>query len=571
MVINRLPAEYQEVEYLESTGTQWIATDYIEQAKTSKRAELTYKRLANYSDDSMFYGYSTGGRSSYFEYHPNTYFGIGGSRWRTIGQAGTICPLNVKRKIVLQEDKALIYDGYDDNLLATILPNSTQSTDVQPIVYYIFAWNSAGNAAHINRGARIYDLAFYEDDVLTRHFIPCYRKTDQEPGMYDTVTNQFFTNSGTGTFLVGNDVNYSTVNLMESRRRILLNTPHIKSLSGNALSFKTDVPFTLKECKIHFSPVQEGEGTPSPENVRPITGWDGVTVTACGKNLFDKDNVQALEAWLSGTKISQSGSDRVIYISCLPNTVYSISKAVGGVIAAGYTTDLPMKSSPYYGHVRNSSNTTTVTITTGSDAKYLVVWVYDRIKPANKDLQPEDIYDSLQIELGSEVTDYEPYQAITLTIPFPQTVYGGYVDLVKGEVVEEWVKTTIGSDWVLQNSTLSVFQKIISGKKPTTVDSELISDSYGIHTTLPVTQLNQLPDLNICGRQTYNRIFLRDTRFANVEDFESAMSSSEFCYTLATPNTLPLADPPSIPSTLRGLNNILTNANGNIDVSFYAH
>ena len=32
-------------------------------------------------------------------------------------------------------------------------------------------------------------------DIL--NFIPCYRQTDQEPGMYDTVSQTFFTNSGT--------------------------------------------------------------------------------------------------------------------------------------------------------------------------------------------------------------------------------------------------------------------------------------------------------------------------------------------------------------------------------------
>ena len=35
-----------------------------------------------------------------------------------------------------------------------------------------------------------------------------------------------------------------------------------------------------------WEPRQEGEGDPSPENVRPITGMDSVKVTRCGKNLL---------------------------------------------------------------------------------------------------------------------------------------------------------------------------------------------------------------------------------------------------------------------------------------------
>ena len=37
--------------------------------------------------------------------------------------------------------------------------------------------------------------------------VPCYRKSDNVIGAYDTVTDTFYTNAGTGTFTKGNDVN----------------------------------------------------------------------------------------------------------------------------------------------------------------------------------------------------------------------------------------------------------------------------------------------------------------------------------------------------------------------------
>ena len=36
--------------------------------------------------------------------------------------------------------------------------------------------------------------------------VPCYRKSDDEIGMYDLVRKQFYTNAGTETFLKGADV-----------------------------------------------------------------------------------------------------------------------------------------------------------------------------------------------------------------------------------------------------------------------------------------------------------------------------------------------------------------------------
>lgn len=48
---------------------------------------------------------------------------------------------------------------------------------------------------------------FDKNNVLIRNMIPCYRKSDGEIGMYDTINNIFYTNFGTGSFLKGNDVN----------------------------------------------------------------------------------------------------------------------------------------------------------------------------------------------------------------------------------------------------------------------------------------------------------------------------------------------------------------------------
>jgi len=39
------------------------------------------------------------------------------------------------------------------------------------------------------------------------NLVPCYHKTDNVAGMYDLATSTFLTNNGTGTFIVGPDVN----------------------------------------------------------------------------------------------------------------------------------------------------------------------------------------------------------------------------------------------------------------------------------------------------------------------------------------------------------------------------
>lgn len=41
----------------------------------------------------------------------------------------------------------------------------------------------------------------WEDDVMVRNFVPCYRKSDYVAGLYDLVEGKFYTNAGTGDFI----------------------------------------------------------------------------------------------------------------------------------------------------------------------------------------------------------------------------------------------------------------------------------------------------------------------------------------------------------------------------------
>lgn len=62
----------------------------------------------------------------------------------------------------------------------------------------------------------------------------------------------------------------------------------INTASGAIADFTDgadDMP--IKKLVVNIEPVQSGTGDPSPENVRPISGWTGATVTRAGKNLFN--------------------------------------------------------------------------------------------------------------------------------------------------------------------------------------------------------------------------------------------------------------------------------------------
>lgn len=62
----------------------------------------------------------------------------------------------------------------------------------------------------------------------------------------------------------------------------VINNPKIFEATGNSIvlpEYKS-----LKKLAIDFSPKQAGTGDPSPDNVRPISGWDSVKVTVSNED-----------------------------------------------------------------------------------------------------------------------------------------------------------------------------------------------------------------------------------------------------------------------------------------------
>ena len=74
------------------------------------------------------------------------------------------------------------------------------------------------------------------------------------------------------------------MDLMDYRRKIIANSPHLKSASGGIVSFSDGADLPLKSLVVDIDPVQSGTGDPSPSNVRPISGWNGVKVARSGES-----------------------------------------------------------------------------------------------------------------------------------------------------------------------------------------------------------------------------------------------------------------------------------------------
>ena len=181
----RLPKEYKEVEYIESTGTQYINTGVI---TNSQKIKAHFYRTAN--DSGSYFGtYKDGNVFRTLWYQNNNQIQLASSLYNSN---------IVDNDITVDIDLPTIsINTYSTNTGISTLQNEYK--------IYIFGANINGTFGS-PISVRLYYFKVYENNVLIRDFVPCYRVSDNEIGLYDLVNGVFYTNQGTGTFAKGNDV-----------------------------------------------------------------------------------------------------------------------------------------------------------------------------------------------------------------------------------------------------------------------------------------------------------------------------------------------------------------------------
>ena len=81
----------------------------------------------------------------------------------------------------------------------------------------------------------MYNLKITDGTNVIKNFVPCYRKSDNVAGLYDLVNNVFYTNQGTGNFIVGSIKENESISLSDTN----VNIPTIRGT--NVLTVDTTV------------------------------------------------------------------------------------------------------------------------------------------------------------------------------------------------------------------------------------------------------------------------------------------------------------------------------------------
>ena len=188
-----LPEGYTQLNYIQSSGTQFIGTGVIPDIDT--KIIINFTPLAIGSDDVMCgvikpniaIGYKTG-------------FITGGFK------NDTGYSVDVPESVVNTTYDAEIFNGHfvlngEDHVFDAVTSYSTTRS------IYLFAGSYAtvSDGAYGKVTAKLSMCKIYTGNTLLRNFIPCMNPSG-EIGLYDLVSKEFFGNIGTGTFIAGEEV-----------------------------------------------------------------------------------------------------------------------------------------------------------------------------------------------------------------------------------------------------------------------------------------------------------------------------------------------------------------------------
>lgn len=180
-----LPDNVEQLEYIESTGTQYIDTGVF----PSNNLKINIKACYTNSNSSYMLGSDNAYNAGIHIRLDSKYIGIFGG---SIMNTGVVSQVNVPVTITLQNNKIYV-DGQ--------LKGSGTTQDVSKYSkssIYVFCTHRGGEAKY-NASMRLYELQMYDGDTLIRDFIPILDQNNVAY-LYDKVEKKFYYNSGTGTF-----------------------------------------------------------------------------------------------------------------------------------------------------------------------------------------------------------------------------------------------------------------------------------------------------------------------------------------------------------------------------------
>lgn len=291
------------------------------------------------------------------------------------------------------------------------------------------------------------------------------------------------------------------------RKDVLYNMFPTDSASGAVASFADgadNVP--LKSLVVGINPVQSGNGDPSPDNVRPITGWTGTNITTCGKNVlmntarshtsnsvtYDVNADGTITA--NGTATGGNGRCDIFNVSNPSKALldmFSGKKLAGCPEGGAYNTyliHLIIDGTVICRDYGNGVKIPDLSQYYGASNLYIDASVRTNYTAENLVFKPMIFEDATY-------DTYEPYSDKSVAVTFPDeagTVYGGTLDVTSGvlTVTKGFIQSYNGE--ILPSAWISDRDMYADGATPTTGAEVCYTLAEPVTYQLTPTEVNSL-------------------------------------------------------------------------------
>ena len=182
-----LPSGFMQIDWIEGNGTQWLDTGVIPTEQTVSK----FKVMSKQNSGNVVFGFYVNERNSYRFFNPSaTYLDLPTNNSDYRLNSGII---TLVTNMELEVEIGNFYYIISGNKVEKNPVTFAQPTKAITLNYY------SDNSISKNRW---YWLKMYEGQQIIRDMIPCIRTADSKPGMYDLVGKTFYTNAGTGEFII---------------------------------------------------------------------------------------------------------------------------------------------------------------------------------------------------------------------------------------------------------------------------------------------------------------------------------------------------------------------------------
>ena len=310
-----------------------------------------------------------------------------------------------------------------------------------------------------------------------------------------------------------------------------------------------DMP--LKGLVVNIEPVQAGGGDPSPENIRPITGWTGCKILSGNfPNNLEWTQDYAIDA--SGNLMSTDGA---AYSSLIPANAETIGHLYEVSISTGRTLRI-------HGYDTNGNWVSQLTWKqTLSMGRYIVYAnVPDNVKYIRISTGKFSTY--TPIILSPEISVSWENEA--------GTVYGGTLDVTTGIMASVYRAADLGK--LEFNFVNGYFWAPLPGNpvRPNTATTvpEALCSCYKTVEPAKISGQSSYEDYACSISASFDRVLIRDSRCSTGKELNAALAGQTFLYRLTEPHIHILTS--TEVTTLLGTNNIWADC-GDVTVTYGAY